>query len=180
MSIAYHSPRLLRSGDDLKSFACRSSEQTEWLRNHARQASAAGTARTLVVTKPDSPAVVGYYAWRMDSILRKKDHMAFFRRRLAAKLAKSGTSPEDIRPIVMALHPFDVAPVPQRDYEAPVRTLMRATAKQQRQMGGLPLPERADAARAVLAEYRALAFAHGEVYYQTRFDELIDSEGPRE
>lgn len=71
MSTAYHSPRLLKNGDDLKSFACRSSEQTDWLRNHARQASAAGTARALVVTEPGSPAVVGYYAWRMDSILKK-------------------------------------------------------------------------------------------------------------
>ena len=49
-------------------FECRSVEQTRWLRRHARQAVAAGTARVLVVTESESPVVVAYYAWCMASI----------------------------------------------------------------------------------------------------------------
>ena len=92
---------------------------------------------------------------------------------LALKLAEDGASREDIWPIVMAVHPFDFSPVPQRAYEKAVRKRLRECAKQQRQMHGCPFHERAAAARSVLADYRALAFQHGEVYYQTRFDEFI-------
>lgn len=102
--------------------------------------------------------------------------MSFFRRRLAKKLAKAGANDKDIRPIVAALHPFDVSPVPDRGYEMLVRARMSAAAEEQRQMSGMPFPARAAAARAVLAEYRRLAFQHGEFHYQTRFDDLIDSE----
>ena len=49
-------------------FECRSVEQTRWLRRHARQAAATGTARVLVVTEPRSSVVVAYYAWCMASI----------------------------------------------------------------------------------------------------------------
>jgi len=58
----------LEAGDVLDSFECRSAEQTEWLRHHARQAHAAGTAKVLVVTPNDSDLVVAYYAWSMASI----------------------------------------------------------------------------------------------------------------
>lgn len=68
MSGCYVAPRLLADGDDLGAFECRSAEQTRWLRRHARQAAAAGTARVLVVTEPGSPVVVAYYAWCMASI----------------------------------------------------------------------------------------------------------------
>lgn len=64
----YRSPRLLAPDDELNGFECRSVEQTEWLRHHARQAHAAGTARVLVVTEPDRTEVVAYYAWSMASV----------------------------------------------------------------------------------------------------------------
>jgi len=64
----YRLPRLLEAGDVVDDFECRSAEQTEWLRHHARQAHAAGTAKVLVVTQVDSHAVVAYYAWSMASI----------------------------------------------------------------------------------------------------------------
>ena len=69
MSGRYVAPRLLAVGDDLGVFECRSVEQTRWLRRHARQAAAAGTARVLVVTEPGSSVVVAYYAWCMASIV---------------------------------------------------------------------------------------------------------------
>jgi len=68
VSVRYLAPRLLADGDDPGVFECRSVEQTRWLRRHARQAAASGTARVLVVTQPGSPVVVAYYAWCMASI----------------------------------------------------------------------------------------------------------------
>jgi GNAT superfamily N-acetyltransferase len=59
---------MLEPGDDVASFACRSEEQTEWLRRHARQANATGTAKVLVVTEADRAEVVAYYAWSVASI----------------------------------------------------------------------------------------------------------------
>ena len=68
MTQRYRPPRLLEAGDVVDDFECRSAEQTEWLRNHARQAHAAGIAKVLVVTQADSHAVAAYYAWSMASI----------------------------------------------------------------------------------------------------------------
>lgn len=68
MTRRYRPPRLLEAGDNLDNFECRSAEQTEWLRHHARQANAAGTTKVLVVTEPDRAEVVAYYAWSMASI----------------------------------------------------------------------------------------------------------------
>ncbi len=65
MTPRYIAPRLLESDDVLEGFECRSVEQTEWLRRHARQANASGTARVLVVTEADTTEVVAYYAWAM-------------------------------------------------------------------------------------------------------------------
>jgi len=59
---------LLETDDVIDGFECRSTEQTEWLRFHARQAHAAGTAKVLVVTPVDGDAVVAYYAWSMAGI----------------------------------------------------------------------------------------------------------------
>ncbi|MDH5295191.1 MAG: N-acetyltransferase, partial [Acidimicrobiia bacterium] len=59
---------MLEPGHVIDDFECRSVEQTEWLRFHARQAHAAGTAKVLVVTPTDSDTVVAYYAWSMASI----------------------------------------------------------------------------------------------------------------
>lgn len=69
MTSPYAPPRLLASGDELDGFVCRSVEQTNWLRHHARQAHAANSAKVLVVTEIDSAIVVAYYAWCMASVL---------------------------------------------------------------------------------------------------------------
>ena len=45
-----------------------STEQTEWMRFHARQAHAASTAKVLVVTPADDDAVVAYYAGSMATV----------------------------------------------------------------------------------------------------------------
>lgn len=68
MSDAYRPPVLLAAEHDLDGFECRSAEQAEWLRRHARQSASSDTTRVLVVTMSDSPAVVAYYAWCMASI----------------------------------------------------------------------------------------------------------------
>ncbi len=68
MSRRYLTPRLLEPDHELDGFECHSVEQTQWLRRHARQANTTGTARVLVVTEPDSRAVVAYYAWAMATI----------------------------------------------------------------------------------------------------------------
>lgn len=68
MTPAYRAPRLLDPADALDGFACRSTEQTDWLRQHARQANASGLTRVFVVTGPAPSTVVAYYAWTMASI----------------------------------------------------------------------------------------------------------------
>ena len=69
MSGGYRLPELLGAGHDLDSFECRSAEQTEWLRRHARQSASSGSTRVLVVATSDAPeVVVAYYAWCMASI----------------------------------------------------------------------------------------------------------------
>ena len=68
MSRRYLTPRLLGPDHVLDRFECRSAEQTQWLRRHARQANASGTARVQVVTEIDSAEVVAYYAWAMASV----------------------------------------------------------------------------------------------------------------
>ena len=64
----YLRPRLLCDDDEIGSFECRSDEQSDWLRRHARQANASDTARVLVVTEFGSSTVVAYYAWCMAGI----------------------------------------------------------------------------------------------------------------
>ena len=68
MTGAYRPPVLLGPDHDLEGFECRSAEQTDWLRRHARQSSSTGTTRVLVVTASDSNVVVAYYGWCMASI----------------------------------------------------------------------------------------------------------------
>jgi hypothetical protein len=65
MSGRYRPPELLAGQHDLPGFECRSREQTDWLRRHARQSAATGTTRVFVVTGQDGQAVVAYYAWCM-------------------------------------------------------------------------------------------------------------------
>jgi GNAT superfamily N-acetyltransferase len=61
----YRLPELLAGHHELANFQCRSTEQTDWLRRHARQSAATGTTRVFVVTEHDSYRVVAYYAWCM-------------------------------------------------------------------------------------------------------------------
>jgi hypothetical protein len=68
VSGSYHSPRRLRSDDEIERFECSSAEQTEWLQRHARQADASGTAAVMVVASLEPSEVVAYYAWCMASI----------------------------------------------------------------------------------------------------------------
>ncbi len=61
----YLAPVPLHGDNDVSAFECRSREQTDWLRRHARQSVATGTTRVFVVTEIDSPTVVAYYGWCM-------------------------------------------------------------------------------------------------------------------
>lgn len=65
MSRRYASPLLLANHHRVDSFACRSVEQTEWLRRYARQSNATGTTKVFVVTAHRDDDVVAYYAWCM-------------------------------------------------------------------------------------------------------------------
>jgi GNAT superfamily N-acetyltransferase len=64
----YRPPELLAIRHDISQFACRSVEQTEWLRRFSRQSAATGTTKVLVVTESARPVVVAYYAWCMAQI----------------------------------------------------------------------------------------------------------------
>lgn len=47
----YLQPRLLCDDDEIGSFECRSAEQSEWLRRHARQASASDEMHLVLLMK---------------------------------------------------------------------------------------------------------------------------------
>jgi GNAT superfamily N-acetyltransferase len=64
----YLAPVPLADHHDLGAFECRSREQTDSLRRHARQSAATGTTRVFVVTEPGSEFVVAYYGWCMAQI----------------------------------------------------------------------------------------------------------------
>ena len=61
----YRPPRPLEAADRVDEFLCRSAEQTDWLRRHARQSTSSGGTAVLVVTTTSSRDIVAYYAWRM-------------------------------------------------------------------------------------------------------------------
>lgn len=65
MSGGYQAPEALADHHDVTGFGCRSAEQTNWLRSHARQSAGAGTTRVFVVTEVGGSAVVAYYGWCM-------------------------------------------------------------------------------------------------------------------
>lgn len=65
MSSHYRAPEPLSERHDISTFACRSSEQTDWLRRHARQSVSAGTTKVFVVTEAEGLVVVAYYGWCM-------------------------------------------------------------------------------------------------------------------
>jgi acetyltransferase (GNAT) family protein len=64
----YRPPELVAPRHDVSAFECRSVEQTEWLRRHARQSAGTGTSKVFVVTEHESPVVVAYYAWCMAQV----------------------------------------------------------------------------------------------------------------
>lgn len=68
MSVAYRPPVLLDDTHRLDQFECRSVEQTEWLRRHARTSSGTATTRVLVVTPESSGEVVAHSAWCVASV----------------------------------------------------------------------------------------------------------------
>ncbi len=61
----YLSPQLLGDDHGVEGFTCRSTEQTSWLRLHARQSAATGTTKVFVVTPREAHDVIAYYAWCM-------------------------------------------------------------------------------------------------------------------
>jgi GNAT superfamily N-acetyltransferase len=61
----YREPEPLAPEHAIDYFACRSSEQTDWLRRFARQSVATGTTKVFVVTEHGANRVVAYYAWCM-------------------------------------------------------------------------------------------------------------------
>lgn len=68
MTGAYRPPEPLAEHHRIDSFNCASSEQTDWLRRHARQSAATGITKVFVVTEPGSDEIVAYYAWCMAQI----------------------------------------------------------------------------------------------------------------
>lgn len=65
MSGRYRAPEPLADHHEVSTFTCRSTEQAEWLRRHARQSTGVGTTKVFVVTEVDGNAVVAYYGWCM-------------------------------------------------------------------------------------------------------------------
>lgn len=65
MSSPYRAPEPLAERHDMSTFTCRSNEQTDWLRRHARQSVSAGTTKVFVVNEAEGSAVVAYYGWCM-------------------------------------------------------------------------------------------------------------------
>lgn len=65
MTSLYRPPRRLTATDSVEEFSCRSTEQTQWLRRHAKQSASSSTTRVFVVTRDNDSTVVAYYAWCM-------------------------------------------------------------------------------------------------------------------
>ncbi len=84
----YRPPEPLAATHDLSGFECRSPEQTEWLRQYARQPAAVGTTKVYVVTDETGQMVVAYYAWCMAQLAAKD---------LSVRLAKgAGRYPQPV------------------------------------------------------------------------------------
>jgi len=66
--LSYQEPVPLAQRHDLSRFTCRSNEQTDWLRDHARQSTASGSTKVFVVTHDHGDRVVAYYGWTMASL----------------------------------------------------------------------------------------------------------------
>jgi GNAT superfamily N-acetyltransferase len=66
--MTYQRPEPLASRHRTDGFTCTSIEQTEWLRQHARQSTNSGTTKVFVVAEAGSDEVVAYYAWCMASL----------------------------------------------------------------------------------------------------------------
>jgi GNAT superfamily N-acetyltransferase len=64
----YRLPEPLHDSHDVAGFLCRSSEQTDWLRRHARQSARTGTTKVFVVCEAGGDEVVAYYSWCMAQV----------------------------------------------------------------------------------------------------------------
>lgn len=69
MTERFSAPSPLNDGHRLEAFTCRSAEQTDWLRRHARQSASTGTTKVFVVTEVSHVHVVAYYAWCMAQVV---------------------------------------------------------------------------------------------------------------
>jgi GNAT superfamily N-acetyltransferase len=67
--VTLHNPRPLQAGDDLVGFDCGVAELDSWLKERARMAAAASTARTFVAVDDDG-RVCAYYALCPASVRR--------------------------------------------------------------------------------------------------------------
>ncbi|NNN01977.1 MAG: GNAT family N-acetyltransferase [Acidimicrobiaceae bacterium] len=65
MTSLYQPPRLITTNDSVEDFSCTSTEQTQWLRRHAKQSASSSTTRVFVVTRKDDSTAAAYYAWCM-------------------------------------------------------------------------------------------------------------------
>ncbi len=65
MTRRYRPPESLGDHHEVRKFACRSVEQTDWLVRHARQSASTGTTKVFVVTEVGNADVVAYYGWCM-------------------------------------------------------------------------------------------------------------------
>src|SRR5665213_1130776 len=65
MTHDYRAPRLLVPSDEVERFTCRSTEQTNWLGQHALQSTSTGSTKVFVVTPLVGDRAVAYYAWCM-------------------------------------------------------------------------------------------------------------------
>ena len=68
----YKHPTLLAKEHELEQFECRSAEQSEWLKNHARQSSGSGLVKVSVITPQNSHEVVAYSALRMAQMTKEE------------------------------------------------------------------------------------------------------------
>ena len=68
----FRDPEPLAGGHDVDAFKCGVESLDQWLKKHARQAMAIGSARTFVVHDDEQDRVVGYHALTAASIERSE------------------------------------------------------------------------------------------------------------
>ena len=66
--MSYQEPTPLTSHHVLEHFVCSSTEQTQWLTQHARQSASGSSTKVFVVAEANSEEVIAYYSWCMAQI----------------------------------------------------------------------------------------------------------------